>query len=164
MPIVQGNRPDLTDPSRMAMYCALRYRHSTSRRPFRKGLGMQGNSESTVAAAPMNVEEMRRQLGDDDALVAEVIQLFLDDCPVRMAALATAIDARDAATVRRAAHAIKGGASNFFASGVVKAAAALEMLAAGGDLTGVDELAARLDTEMRRLVAAMTELRSAQRR
>ena len=125
---------------------------------------MQGKLESTATAAPMDVEEMRRQLGNDDALVAEVIQLFLDDCPVRMAALAAAVDARDAATVRRAAHAIKGAASNFFASGVVKTAAALEMLAAGGDLTGVDELAGRLDIEMQRLVTAMTELRSAQRR
>ena len=125
---------------------------------------MQGNSESTVNAAPMDAEEMRRQLGNDDALVAEVIELFLEDCPVRMAALATAIDVRDAAMVRRAAHAIKGSASNFFASRVVETAAALEMLADGGDLTGVDELAGRLDTEMGRLVTAMTELRSAQRR
>lgn len=112
----------------------------------------------------MDAEEMRRQLGNDDALVEEVIQLFLDDCPVRMAALAAAIDARDAGTVRRAAHAIKGGASNFFASEVVNAAAALEAMGASGDLTGVNELARRLDTEMRRLVTAMTELRSAQRR
>jgi HPt (histidine-containing phosphotransfer) domain-containing protein len=119
---------------------------------------MQGKG-FVATAAPFNVDEMRRQLGDDDALIGEVVQLFLDDCPSRMAALTAAMDRRDAPMVRRAAHAIKGGASNFFAAGVVEAAAALEMKAAGGDLTGADELATRLSTEMHRLVTAMTELR-----
>ena len=119
---------------------------------------MQGKG-FVATAAPFNVDEMRRQLGDDDALIGEVVQLFLDDCPSRMAALTAAMDKRDALMVRRAAHAIKGGASNFFAAGVVEAAAALEMKAAGGDLTGADELATRLSTEMHRLVTAMTELR-----
>ena len=122
---------------------------------------MQRDGESAMTAAPLNVDEMRQQLGNDDALIAEVIQLFLDDCPARMATLASSIDAGDAAKVRRAAHAIKGGASNFFAKGVVEAAAAVEMTAAGGDLTGINELAERLDAEMRRLVTAMTGLRSA---
>lgn len=125
---------------------------------------MHREGESATTSAPFNMAEMRRQLGDDDALVTEVVQLFLDDCPSRMATLAAALEKSDAPQVRRAAHTIKGAASNFFATAVVETAAAIEMKAAGGDLTGIDDLARRLDAEMKRLVAAMTDIRSAAER
>jgi HPt (histidine-containing phosphotransfer) domain-containing protein len=69
---------------------------------------------------------MRRQLGDDDELISDVMTLFLSDYPIRLQALKAALRARDARGVRTAAHTIKGSASNFCASRVVHTAAELE--------------------------------------
>ena len=134
-------------------------------RQVERSTGVHMQSDSGLAAqtdaSPFNVNEIRQQLGDDDAFLAEVIHLFLEDYPARMTAIASAIDARDAGRVGSAAHALKGGASNFGAPGVVRAAAALEVMAATGDLSGVNELSERLRAEVQRLVAALIEFRPA---
>jgi len=75
---------------------------------------------------PLDVAAMRQQLGDDEELFADLIELFLADYPGRLQALETALAASDFAGVRSVAHTIKGGASNLCASRVVQAARTLE--------------------------------------
>jgi HPt (histidine-containing phosphotransfer) domain-containing protein len=72
------------------------------------------------------------RVGGDPELFAEVIQLFLADCPVRVAAINAAVEARDAEGIRVAAHALKGAAGNLSATGLVAAARTLERLGAEG--------------------------------
>ena len=70
------------------------------------------------------------RLGNDQQLVVEVIQLFLLDCPQRLASITAAVDARDGEQIRTAAHALKGAAGNLSATGLHEAAQALERIGA----------------------------------
>ena len=67
--------------------------------------------------------------GDVD-LLRDVIKLFLEDCPPRVAAIKAAVDLRDGALLRDTAHALKGAAANLSASALVEAAQTLERLGA----------------------------------
>ena len=64
-----------------------------------------------------------RQTGGDASLCGEIIQMFLEDCPVRVEEIRAAIDAGDAAALTSAAHALKGSAA-YLSAGVLRACAA----------------------------------------
>jgi HPt (histidine-containing phosphotransfer) domain-containing protein len=89
------------------------------------------------------------QLGDDEELVWELIDLFLTDYPRRVAAIASAVSAHDARGVAAAAHSLKGGASNLCAREVEAAAWELEQAAERSDFAAItassQQLALRVD-------------------
>jgi HPt (histidine-containing phosphotransfer) domain-containing protein len=111
-------------------------------------------------SAPVDVVELRRQLGDDDELIAETIQIFLEDYPLQLQHVAAAVATSDAQALRRSAHALRGAASNLWAVHVVEIARRLERQGESGALGGAEELVARLEGEMARLAAALTDVAS----
>jgi HPt (histidine-containing phosphotransfer) domain-containing protein len=60
--------------------------------------------------------------------LSKIIQGFLDDCPIRLAAIRTAVDAKDRATLSREAHDLKAAAGNLSALGLFQIAEILEQL------------------------------------
>jgi signal transduction histidine kinase/CheY-like chemotaxis protein len=68
------------------------------------------------------------RLGGDSQLLAEVIQRFLVDCPLRVAAIKSAIEARNADALCREAHGLKGAAGNLSAVSLFETAEILEQL------------------------------------
>src|SRR5262249_2091645 len=70
------------------------------------------------------------RVAGDDQLLADVIRLFLEDCPARLAAIKAAVDHGDAEAIRTSAHALKGAAGNLSASGLFEAARVLERIRA----------------------------------
>jgi two-component system sensor histidine kinase/response regulator len=95
--------------------------------------------EPVTSAAPaqrpsIDRADVLRRLGDDEDLFTEVVRLFLDDCPVRMAAIKDAVDRDDGDGIRKTAHALKGAAGNLSATGLFAAASVLERLGADGRL------------------------------
>jgi two-component system sensor histidine kinase/response regulator len=107
---------------------------------------------------PLDIAEMRRRLGDDEALIADVVILFLEDYASRLDALQTAVDAGDAARIRRIAHAIGGSAANLAAISVVDAAGELEAMSGAGDAQGIAIGFEALVAEVKRLAAALSGL------
>src|SRR5690349_11093255 len=97
-----------------------------------------GNGGRPATSPPIDRGQLLARLGGDEALLSEVIRLFLEDCPVRLTAIKTAIDQEDAESLRDSAHALKGAAGNLAATGLVNAAAALERLGAEGRLDAAD--------------------------
>ena len=92
---------------------------------------------------------------DGDMDVAQlVVQLFLEDAPEQMQAMAAGLSARDAAAVRAAAHALKGAAANVGADQVSALAAEIERQAATDTLIG-------LTTWCEQLTEALASLRQA---
>ena len=122
---------------------------------------MDAQSPTGETVPPFDASELRRQLGDDDELMAETVQIFLEDCPAQLAAIETAVAGRDGVAIQRAAHSLRGAASNLWASGVVETARTLEHKAKAGDLDGIDEGTERVRSELQRLVSALTDLRMA---
>ena len=74
---------------------------------------------------PDTVAGLRELNPEDPGFLRELIDVFLEDTPQRIADLEKSLAAQDAALLTRAAHTIKGSCSNFGADTL--AAAALEM-------------------------------------
>ena len=96
---------------------------------------------------------------NDTALLAELVLLFLEDCPRLMAAICEAIAREDAKALERAAHALKGTVSNFAAPRAIAAALRLERMGGEGDLGHAAEGYATLEREIERLRPLLAELR-----
>ena len=119
-----------------------------------------------MSAAPVldpSVLAKLRQLtvpGEPDVL-GEVLTLFLEEVPPRIARLRNAWASGNIEEMQRAAHSLKGSAGNIGASGMFDVCRQLDGLSRSGSLesaaTLVDALDAEFDkvqTEIRRLTAA----------
>jgi PAS domain S-box-containing protein len=98
-----------------------------------------------------------RAVGGDQALLLDVMRLFLEDCPERVSELRAAVASGDPAHVQRAAHAIKGSVGTFGARHARDLAAYLERAGREGRL---DEAPARLralEAELERVSQALRE-------
>lgn len=92
----------------------------------------------------------------DDSFLHEIVTLFLEDTPKRFAELRTSFAAGDTPKFSRAAHSIKGSASNLGAMRVRALAEKLEYTSKQSGLAGLDALFADLEAEF---AAAGAELR-----
>jgi two-component system sensor histidine kinase/response regulator len=109
------------------------------------------------AVAWLDREAVMRRLGGDRELFADVTRLFLEDCPVRVAAIKAAIDAHDADGLRTAAHALKGVAANLSAGGLFEAARFLEGLGAESRLEPAEAAWQRLSAEAAGVMDALLQ-------
>ena len=95
--------------------------------------------------------------GHDPELLAELIEIFLADCPWRMAELQEAIALSDAQSLERAAHKLKGAAAVFDARSVVEAAEQLESLGRQNNISAAREILSHLDRQIAMLTRALQE-------
>jgi HPt (histidine-containing phosphotransfer) domain-containing protein len=95
--------------------------------------------------------------GEPD-LVAEVVQLFLDDSPRRVSAIRAAAAAGDASQLGEAAHGLKGSAANVGAVQLRALCERLEHLGKSGDTSLSTLLVAALEAEYPRVQAALEPL------
>ena len=105
----------------------------------------------------LNLAMALDRVGGDRELLQEVAQLFLETSPELLEQIRQAAAERDAKTLERAAHTLKGSVGNFAADSVFQAALRLEKLGRAGDFSSVDQALAELEAEMRRLAPALTE-------
>jgi signal transduction histidine kinase/DNA-binding response OmpR family regulator len=86
-----------------------------------------GTSATQVVLMDWSRLEQFKEFDDDDrSMTREVIALFVADAPVRMGDINAALQASDSAALSRAAHALKGAASNVGAQALTDACFALE--------------------------------------
>lgn len=81
-----------------------------------------------------NKDILMERIDGDVELLREIVDLFLAERPRMMEEIAAAIRDHDAHGLRRAAHTLKGSASNFAADRVVSTALALEIMGREGNL------------------------------
>ncbi|HEX4824120.1 MAG TPA: response regulator [Candidatus Polarisedimenticolaceae bacterium] len=102
------------------------------------------------AVASFDPATAMARLKGDRALLREMIEIFLADAPAMVGAIRSALEAGDAETLRRAAHALKGSVANFAAARAVAEAKTLETMGASGDLSGAAAVLARLENALER--------------
>jgi CheY-like chemotaxis protein/HPt (histidine-containing phosphotransfer) domain-containing protein len=98
--------------------------------------------------------------GGDAELVHVVAGLFLEDYPKRLAEIADAIQEANGAKLERAAHTLKGAATNFRAFGAVEAALRLEKIGSESRFDEAREALADLERELARLASELASLRT----
>lgn len=101
-----------------------------------------------------------RALGDegDDTFLREIIGIYLEDTPVRLADLRSAALKGDCALYTRAAHTIKGSSSNVGALAVRTLAEQLEHRSKSESHAALDPLLAELDAAFARVSCELRKL------
>jgi len=98
-------------------------------------------AESTTT---FDEETLRQRIFGDDALMVELIELFLEDLPARLAAIRQAILEQHAQALYAAAHDLKGAATTLSTDALANVAGELEQLGASGDVTAATAASDRL--------------------
>jgi len=100
------------------------------------------------------------RIGGDRQLLKEIAELFLQEYPELLETMRKALAAGDATLLERAAHSLKGSASNFGAHACVEAALNLERQARDQDLEHCHEGLATLTSRLAVLHAELARLAS----
>ena len=106
---------------------------------------------------------LRRCMGQA-SFVAEVLAIFETDLPERLSQIEQALTRSDAAAVARAAHTVKGAASNVAAEAVRAAASRLESQASAGQLADAVRMVAELRAAIEGTLTESRRLREKQRK
>lgn len=107
------------------------------------------------------LRELEDELGADVAI--ELIELFLEDAPSQLEAMARALEGGDTETLKRAAHSLKGSCSNLGLEALSRSAAALEQHTGAQGCEGAEPLLASVKTEHGRLQPGLEALRESLR-
>jgi CheY-like chemotaxis protein len=102
---------------------------------------------AVAGPATFDADALSQRLAAADGLMSEVIHLFLDELPVRLAAINDAINRRDAGALRIAAHALIGSAANLSVDGLCDAARVLERIGAESNMDAADAARRQLSIE-----------------
>jgi HPt (histidine-containing phosphotransfer) domain-containing protein len=107
-----------------------------------------------AVAAPLYDPE----LGGDAEFLAEIVQAFRDDTPLRLGALRTASEQGDADALVRASHSVKGSSGNFGAMRLQGLCLEIERRGRAGEIVGLAPLIERAEVEYERLVLELEKL------
>jgi PAS domain S-box-containing protein len=113
-------------------------------------------------SAPIfNRDEALRNVGGDEAILAEMIELFSAECPKQMANIAAAYQTGDHVALSRAAHTLKGSVSLFGAEGARAAAQRLELIGRDGKMEEYPQAWDELQRHIDELLQALRTFESA---
>ncbi len=107
------------------------------------------------------LRQLLEMVGDDRAFLGELVDEFLVDAPVQLAAMRAAAHDGDAASLVRPAHTLKGTSANVGAAEVSAACRTIEEQAKAGSLDGIGE---RIEVVELALERAAAELETARDR
>ena len=93
--------------------------------------------------------------GDNGEFLREIVGIYVEDTPKRLAELRGAFAAGDAPALTRAAHTIKGSSSNVGAAALRSAAERLEHMARSEGLGGAAPLVAECEAQFALVLAEL---------
>lgn len=102
-----------------------------------------------------NLAEALARVDEDEELFHALVELFVDQAPLDMAATQAALDAGDAEALARATHRMKGAILQFSAPRLFEATIELEALGKAGALDRAATVCAQVDRELQQLIAAL---------
>ena len=135
------------------------------------GLAQQSKaSETTIAAPPTNGQRTNGQpdsgidwqqalesVDGNRPLLVELIDIFGEECPKLSAEIVGAIQSGDVATLRRAAHTMKGSLAHLAAGKAIGIAQQMEFLARQQNLPAASALWPNLRAELDRILPVMRD-------
>jgi HPt (histidine-containing phosphotransfer) domain-containing protein len=115
---------------------------------------------SDLAIIDLQAIENLRALnpGDEDAFLREIVNIFLEDTPQRIAELDESLNEGDVTRFARAAHSIKGSSANLGAEALRAAAEKLEHHARTVGITDVTPLVQQIRVEFARTQVELAKL------
>jgi HPt (histidine-containing phosphotransfer) domain-containing protein len=108
---------------------------------------------------PQAIENLRALTpGDNDEFLREIVGIFLEDTPQRIAELDQSLAGNDPLRFTRAAHSVKGSSSNLGAMALRAVAERLEQQSKQSGLVGLEPMLAELKSEFARAAAALRQI------
>ena len=106
-----------------------------------------------METAPVDLTVALHWVGTDRRLLLELVAIFVEEAPARLAELKNAAAARAAAPLERTAHSLKSSAGLLGAVSLRAASAELEERAIAKRFENAPDLVARVESELARVVA-----------
>jgi CheY-like chemotaxis protein/HPt (histidine-containing phosphotransfer) domain-containing protein len=123
-----------------------------------RGLSAKAAVERTEQVARPDLifdrEALLERVGEDEAFLQDLIQLFLKDVPERLAELREAVAAGNASLIEQKAHTVKGTAANMAAIELSKIALEIETAAKSNELVHMGSMMKKLEKGFERVTAA----------
>jgi two-component system sensor histidine kinase/response regulator len=110
---------------------------------------------------PIDWETALETVGGDRELLKDLLQTFLEECPLLMSQLREAMVRGDTPVFQRTAHTLKGATSSLGIKPAAELALQLETFGREGDLRNAPEKFAALETEVERLIPVLVQARTA---
>lgn len=110
---------------------------------------------SCRSADIINTEELLQRVGGDKQLLAELVDVFVDDYPSVLKEMRSSIDEGNLESLRVAAHTLKGTAAYLAAESVFTMACNLENLSLKGELPSCMSVVAGLAAELEKVREAL---------
>ncbi len=108
---------------------------------------------------PQAIENLRALNPDDnDEFLREIVNIYLEDTPLRIKELEDSLAAKDAGKFTRAAHSVKGSSSNLGAVAVRNVAEKIEHDSRSKGFEGAESLIAQLKHDYARAEAELKKL------
>lgn len=112
----------------------------------------------TPALEPAAIANLRELSPGDPNFLRELIDIYLEDTPLRLGEIETALTKSDGPTLVRAAHTIKGSSGNFGATHLARLALDIEAHGKAGDLAAAAAAVPALKAEYARVREALRQL------
>ncbi len=109
------------------------------------------------AASVIDWAAARRLAGEDDDLLAELVEMFPEESARHLAAIRAAIAQEDAEVLTRAAHTLKSSSRLFGAEALANHALDIEILGRDGLVAKAGERLRELEAELAKVIAALRE-------
>lgn len=97
-------------------------------------MDLSGTNQTAARVTPIDYSSALRWVDGDRLLLAELAEMFVQDCPQRMNELEEGVKGANAESIRRAAHSLKGMVSGFGAYQAKSLAEEMEKLGRDGQL------------------------------
>ncbi len=118
---------------------------------------VEDKSELQAPSKIIDLKLLEERVENDLELMLEMIELFLGNAPTLLAEIEAGFAARDAHTVERASHSLKGAAKNMCAAPCAQLAQQLEMLSQSDRLEEAEEVVIALHDELNKLKTTLTD-------
>ena len=122
------------------------------------GPPVQNDEDPGPPVVDLSVLESRRgpQKGWEPDKLARIVDLFVEDVPIQLAAIRRAVKRGEAQEVEEKAHMLKGGSGYMGAARMAQMCARLEEIGASGELSRVPEMLDAIEMEFGRVRPALT--------
>lgn len=118
-------------------------------------LGEKNRSPLTPAIDTKVLQAFRKMVGENDGIVAEMIDCYLEEAPLLVQTIAQAIDRADAFALRMSAHTLKSSSATLGATNLAALCQELEAIARSGDTINTVDKVPQLEAEFSRVKAAL---------
>jgi HPt (histidine-containing phosphotransfer) domain-containing protein len=116
---------------------------------------MWSSAMKQLSGVPWNMSKTLEQLGGDLTLFQEVMDIFLSEAPMHLAALRLAVERGQAETVEKTAHTLKGELGYLGMPGISQTASQIEEMGRCNNVSGAANLLAQFEADMNGLLNAI---------